>query len=174
MVIWINQTAAGLITIALDILDNVTAVLAAILDPVISGSFLVGVAIMIFLGLPTMQKVRLNARYTLIFDTAIEYDSILPRWIEHSPNAINTGKYDVDQCLKVILGTQIFVNGKLDNAIPDTANERRMEHLDHGAKDVTPDHQDEKFNVIYEFPPRQNIQRRQRNIIKYMPFFPAL
>lgn len=129
---------------------------------------------MISLGLPTMQKVRLNTQYTLIFDTAIGYDPILPRWITHAPNAINTGNYDVDQCLKIILGTQIFVNGILDNTIPDKDNERKMEHLDHGAKDVTPDNQDEKFDVIYEFPPRQNIQRRQRNIIKYMTFCPRL
>lgn len=77
VVIWINITAAGLITVALDMLDKVTVVLAAIPDPVISGSLLVDVAIMIFLGLPTMQKARLNTRYTLISHTGIGYDPIL-------------------------------------------------------------------------------------------------
>lgn len=170
-------TAAGVITIVLAMLGKVAAVLAAIPDPVIGGSFFVGVAIMISLGLTTMQKVRLNTRNTLIFGTAIGLGQLLPRWIAQSPNAINTGNYDVDQCLKVILGTEIFVAALvaalLDNTIPGTHKERGMEHLDHGAKYVTPDHQDEKSNEIFEFPLLRNILRKQRNIIRYIPFLPT-
>ena len=90
-------------------MGKVAAVLAAIPDPVIGGSFFVGVAIMISLGLTTMKRLRLNTRNTLIFGTAMGFGQLLPLWIDRYPNAIDTGKsFSVFDLIDICIISKVF------------------------------------------------------------------
>lgn len=170
-------TVAGLMTIALAMVGKLAAVLAAIPDPIIGATFLIGVATLISLGISTLHNIQFNTRNTLIFGTALAFGLMLPKWIAETPNAINTGNFDVDQSIKVVLGTPIFVSSVLasflDNTVPGTAKERGMAQPKNFADNAFPGHQNASYNDIYEFPIIRNFLKKHQNITNHIPFLPS-
>ncbi|CAI9715240.1 solute carrier family 23 member 1 isoform X4 [Octopus vulgaris] len=113
---------AGVMVIIMAILGKVAASLATIPDPVVGAINFTGLTMMLSVGLTNLQKTALNARNTLIIGSALGLSWVSSSWLYTYPNDINTGNFELDQVLKIVLGTQTFVGTLaaifLDNTIP--------------------------------------------------------
>ncbi|CAN7996418.1 unnamed protein product [Ixodes hexagonus] len=116
------QYGAG-IMLVLGMLGKVGALFVAIPEPIMGGIFIVMFSVVAAVGLSSLQFVDLNSsRNLFVLGASLFLGLCLPDWIRQHPQAIATGSEDVDQVLRVLLSTSMFVGGFvgifLDNTVP--------------------------------------------------------
>ena len=109
------------------------AVFLTIPQPIVGGFYCVLFGLIAAVGLSNLQFVDMNSsRNLFILGFSMFIALVVPQWLENPANegAINTGSDVVDQILKVMLTTSMFIAGLsgfiLDNTIPGTAEERGL------------------------------------------------
>ncbi|XP_002415299.3 solute carrier family 23 member 1 [Ixodes scapularis] len=124
------QFGAG-IMLVLGMVGKVGALFVAIPEPIMGGIFIVMFSVVSAVGLSSLQFVNLNSsRNLFVLGASLFLGLCLPDWIRRHPQEIATGSEGVDQVLRVLLSTSMFVGGFvgifLDNTIPGTAEERGL------------------------------------------------
>ncbi|XP_014779337.1 solute carrier family 23 member 1 [Octopus bimaculoides] len=166
---------AGVMVIIMAILGKVAASLATIPDPVVGAINFTGLTMMLSVGITNLQKTALNARNTLIIGSSLGLSWVSSSWLYTYPDDINTGNFELDQILKIILGTQTFVGTLtailLDNTIPGTLTERGMHHLLPETENTEKPtyHTGE---IVYEFPSIQNFLNKHQSIFGKLAILP--
>ena len=109
------------------------AVFLTIPQPIVGGFYCVLFGLIAAVGLSNLQFVDMNSsRNLFILGFSMFIALVVPQWLENPVNehAINTGSDVVDQILKVMLTTSMFIAGLsgfiLDNTIPGTPEERGL------------------------------------------------
>ncbi|XP_060604590.1 solute carrier family 23 member 2-like isoform X2 [Ruditapes philippinarum] len=122
---------AGLILVFCGVVGKFGAALTLIPDPVIGGTLTVLFGIVSAVGLSTLKFIDMDSTRNLtILGTALILGLMIPQYISNPENAalIDTGNSELDQVIKVLLGTAMFVGGVvgfiLDNTVPGTDEER--------------------------------------------------
>uniref|UniRef100_A0A670YHB5 Solute carrier family 23 member 1 n=1 Tax=Pseudonaja textilis TaxID=8673 RepID=A0A670YHB5_PSETE len=118
------QYGAGIMLI-LGTIGKFTALFASLPDPILGGMFCTLFGMITAVGLSNLQFVDMNSsRNLFILGFAMFFGLTLPNYLDSRPNAINTGIAEVDQILRVLLTTEMFVGGSiafiLDNTVPGT------------------------------------------------------
>ncbi|XP_052770614.1 solute carrier family 23 member 2-like isoform X1 [Mya arenaria] len=122
---------AGGILIVCGVVGKFGAVLSLIPDPVIGGTLTVLFGMVSAVGISTLKYVDLDSTRNLtILGTSLLLGLMVPQFINDPNNAaaIDTGSEELDQMIRVMLGTAMFVGGFvgcfLDNTVPGTPEER--------------------------------------------------
>ncbi|RUS87004.1 hypothetical protein EGW08_005242 [Elysia chlorotica] len=122
---------AALIMIVLGCLGKFGALFVTIPEPVVGGLFFVMFGMVGAVGISNLQFVDLNSsRNLFVFGVPLFLGLSVPGWVNKNPGAIDTGDSNVDQVLRVLFGTNMFVGGALafilDNTVPGTTEERGL------------------------------------------------
>lgn len=150
---------AGVILLLCGVIGKFGAILTLIPDPVIGGTLTVVFGMVSAVGISTLKFIDLESTRNLtILGISLILGLMVPQYINDPVNAsiIDTGNNELDQVIKVLLGTAMFVGGfvgcLLDNTVPGTNEERgiiawRMNLL------IRPDsiHPNQSLK-IYEYP----------------------
>ncbi|XP_078076162.1 xan_ur_permease domain-containing protein isoform X2 [Mustelus asterias] len=121
--------SSGILMLFVGILVKVGAIVSTIPQPVIGGMLMVMFGIIIAAGISNLQFVDMNSsRNIFIFGFSMFSGMVIPNWMIKNPLAIQTGVLPLDQVIRVLLTTSMFVGGffgfVLDNTIPGTEKER--------------------------------------------------
>ncbi|XP_066933751.1 solute carrier family 23 member 2-like [Clytia hemisphaerica] len=119
----------AMIMIVLSIIGKFGALFATVPDPVIGGIFIIMFGMITAVGLSSLQYVDLSSmRNLFVLGTSLFFGMVIPAWIGENGKSIDTGSSAVDQIIKVLLSTNMFVGGVtgffLDNLLPGTKEER--------------------------------------------------
>ncbi|XP_063434881.1 solute carrier family 23 member 2-like isoform X2 [Mytilus trossulus] len=120
---------AGLILLIGGIIGKFGAVLTLIPDPIIGGTLTIVFGMVAAVGISVLQFIDFSSTRNLtILAISMILGLMIPQWLSQNTDAIDTGSEDLDQVLKVLLGTAMFVGGVLgfilDNLVPGTLEER--------------------------------------------------
>ncbi|XP_055506075.1 xan_ur_permease domain-containing protein [Leucoraja erinacea] len=120
---------SGLLMVCAGLLVKIGAVFSTIPQPVIGGMLMVMFGIITAVGISNLQFVDMNStRNIFIFGFSMFSGLVIPNWMNKHPESIQTGVLALDQVLRVLLTTSMFVGGFcgffLDNTIPGTEKER--------------------------------------------------
>ncbi|KAL5021813.1 hypothetical protein ScPMuIL_000968 [Solemya velum] len=120
---------AALILIFCGVFGKVGAFLASIPDPVIGGTLIVNLGLVIAVGLSSLQFCDMSSlRNLTIVAVSFMMGMMIPNWLKKNSNAIDSGFSEFDQVVRVLGGTASFVGGflgfLLDNLLPGTDEER--------------------------------------------------
>ncbi|XP_052101655.1 solute carrier family 23 member 2-like isoform X1 [Mytilus californianus] len=120
---------AGLILLIGGIIGKFGAVLTLIPDPIIGGTLTIVFGMVAAVGISVLQFIDFSSTRNLtILAISMILGLMIPQWLSENTSAIDTGSEDLDQVLKVLLGTAMFVGGVLgfilDNLVPGTLEER--------------------------------------------------
>ncbi|XP_060587640.1 solute carrier family 23 member 2-like [Ruditapes philippinarum] len=122
---------AGIILLLCGVVGKFGAVLTLIPDPVIGGTLTVMFGMVSAVGISTLKFIDLDSTRNLtILGVSLILGLMVPQYINNPANAnlINTGNEELDQVIKVLLGTAMFVGGfvgfLLDNTVPGSYEER--------------------------------------------------
>ncbi|KAK3084819.1 hypothetical protein FSP39_019531, partial [Pinctada imbricata] len=132
---------AGLLMIVFGCLGKLTAIFAALPDPILAGVALIIFGLAISVGISNYQYVDLSSsRNLFIIGTSLFVGLTVPRWISQNSASVNTGVELIDQILLILLKTNMLVGGILafilDNTIPvrcsktkeGISNNTRLQH----------------------------------------------
>ncbi|XP_008113629.1 solute carrier family 23 member 1 [Anolis carolinensis] len=167
------QYGAGIMLI-LGTIGKFTALFASLPDPILGGMFCTLFGMITAVGLSNLQFVDMNSsRNLFVLGFAMFFGLTLPNYLDSHPDAIDTGIGEVDQILKVLLTTEMFVGGGiafiLDNTVPGTEKERGLIQWKAGA------HANSDTSAklkSYDFPFGMNVIRRTW-WLKYVPVCPG-
>ncbi|XP_078272603.1 xan_ur_permease domain-containing protein [Rhinoraja longicauda] len=120
---------SGLLMICVGLLVKIGAIFSTIPQPVIGGMLMVMFGIITAVGISNLQFVDMNSsRNIFIFGFSMFAGMVIPNWMNKHPESIQTGVLPLDQVIRVLLTTSMFVGGFLgfflDNTIPGTEKER--------------------------------------------------
>ena len=121
----------GFIMIFFGLISKFGAVFLTIPQPIVGGFYCVLFGLIAAVGLSNLQFVDMNSsRNLFILGFSMFIALVVPQWLEENGDAINTGSDVIDQIIKVMLTTSMFIAGLsgfiLDNTIPGTAEERGL------------------------------------------------
>ncbi|XP_033725047.1 solute carrier family 23 member 2-like [Pecten maximus] len=147
--------------------------MASLPDPVIGGVSIINLGLLVSIGLSSLQRVNLSSTRNLaVLGTSMYIGLVSSEWLKRSKDTINTGNASLDQVLKLMLGTQMFVAGLtsiiLDNTVKGTKEERgikNMSYFDTGSGN----HLLDKHQSVYDVPGVSKLQRKFR-IFRHIPF----
>ncbi|XP_044300154.1 solute carrier family 23 member 1 isoform X1 [Varanus komodoensis] len=164
----------AVIMLILGTIGKFTALFASLPDPILGGMFCTLFGMITAVGLSNLQFVDMNSsRNLFVLGFAMFFGLTLPNYIDSHPNAVNTGIAEVNQILKVLLSTEMFVGGSiafiLDNTIPGTEEERGLVQWKAGARANSDT--SEKLKS-YDFPFGMGIIRKIQ-WLKYVPVCPV-
>ncbi|XP_042301227.1 solute carrier family 23 member 1 isoform X2 [Sceloporus undulatus] len=167
------QYGAGIMLI-LGTIGKFTALFASFPDPILGGMFCTLFGMITAVGLSNLQFVDMNSsRNLFVLGFSMFFGLTLPSYLDSHPDAIDTGIAEVDQILRVLLTTEMFVGGGiaflLDNTIPGTEEERGLIQWKAGAHGNSNTSAELKS---YDFPFGMNVVRRIR-WLKYVPVCPV-
>ncbi|XP_060073897.1 solute carrier family 23 member 1-like [Ylistrum balloti] len=163
---------AGVICMLFAIIGKFGAVMASLPDPVIGGVTLVLFGLLVSIGLSSLQRVNLSSTRNLaVLGTSLYVGLVVSEWLKINKDLINTGNASLDQVIKLILGTQMFVAGLtsiiLDNTVKGTKKERGMDAMTSfktGCRNDVDKHQS-----VYDIPGLSKLQQKIR-ILRHIPF----
>ncbi|XP_067855241.1 xan_ur_permease domain-containing protein [Heptranchias perlo] len=120
---------SGFLMILIGMFVKIGAIFSTIPEPVIGGMLLVMFGVITAVGISNLQFVDMNStRNIFIFGFSMFAGMVIPNWMNKHPHAIQTGALPLDQVIRVLLTTSMFVGGFfgffLDNTIPGTEKER--------------------------------------------------
>ncbi|XP_033881263.2 solute carrier family 23 member 1-like isoform X2 [Acipenser ruthenus] len=120
---------SGFLMICMGMFGKVAAIFTTIPTPVIGGMFFVMFGVIIAAGISNLQYTDMNSsRNIFVFGFSMFTGMAIPNWVFNHPGAIVTGVTELDQVLRVLLTTSMFVGGffgfVLDNTIPGSKKER--------------------------------------------------
>uniref|UniRef100_UPI00398F12F5 xan_ur_permease domain-containing protein n=1 Tax=Pristiophorus japonicus TaxID=55135 RepID=UPI00398F12F5 len=119
----------GILLLLMGIFVKIGAIFSTIPQPVIGGMLMVMFGVITAVGISNLQFVDMNSsRNIFIFGFSMFSGMVIPNWMNKHPSAIQTGVLPLDQVIRVLLTTSMFVGGFwgffLDNTIPGTEKER--------------------------------------------------
>lgn len=170
------------IMIVLGMVGKVGALFAAIPEPIMGGIFIVMFSVVSAVGLSSVQFVDLNSsRNLFVLGASLFLGLCVPDWVRRHPAAIATGSEEVDQVLRVLLSTSMFVGGFvgifLDNTVPGTDEERGLHgwrQHECGGEDTAEDTQTGEFVSVKECydPPGASFIANRIPFSRFVPFSP--
>ncbi|XP_025096398.1 LOW QUALITY PROTEIN: solute carrier family 23 member 2-like [Pomacea canaliculata] len=122
---------AGVLLIVCSMSSKVGAVLTLVPDPVVGGvlGVILGLVASVGLSIAFYADMK-SSRNMTVLGVSLFFGLTLPQWVSELSRRIATGSSDLDQILKVVLGTPMTVGGImgciLDNVIPGTPEERGL------------------------------------------------
>ncbi|XP_033757671.1 solute carrier family 23 member 1-like [Pecten maximus] len=171
---------ASIIFILFGLVGKVSAIFVTMPYPVLGGGMLVMYGMFTGVILSNLQVVSLKSTRNLaIIGISIVSGLMIPRWIETTPNAIDTGNLTADKILKVLLANPNLTGGIisciLDNTTPATLQERGITSWHPQLGD---DHNDDDRNMsysegmeVYNLP--FSVKWIPHKVLKYLPFLPG-
>ncbi|XP_021359107.1 solute carrier family 23 member 1-like [Mizuhopecten yessoensis] len=163
---------AGSICLLFGVIGKFGAVLASLPDPVMGGVTIVLFGLLVSIGLSSLQRVNLSSTRNLaVLGTSLYTGLVISEWLKLNKDSIDTGYASLDQVLKLILGTQMFVSGLtsiiLDNTVRGTTEERGMDDMTSfktGNGSDTDTH-----HSVYDVPGVSQLQRKIP-LLRHIPF----
>ncbi|KAK3096274.1 hypothetical protein FSP39_025188 [Pinctada imbricata] len=169
---------AGVIMIVCGTVGKVGAVLAIIPNPIIGGTLLIGLALVVSVGVSVLSYCDMSSmRNITILGMAMLVGLMIPQWLADNPEKVDTGSTDLDQVIRVLFGTASFTGGiigfLLDNIIPGTIEERGIERWKCKTSDTGELTQcSEEELKLYEYPVVTRYIRKI-NMCSYFPLSPT-
>lgn len=163
---------AGIICMLFGVVGKFGAVMASLPDPVIGGVTVVTFGLLVAIGLSSLQRINLSSTRNLaVLGSSLYIGLITCEWVKINADAIDTGYPALDQVIRLILGTQMFVAGLtsivLDNTVKGSLKDRGMDDMGSfkpgSGSDV--DH----YKSVYDVPIISKLQRNIR-ILRHVPF----
>jgi len=167
------QWGAGLMII-FGIFSKFGSLFLTIPNPIVGGIFCVMFGMIAAVGLSNLQFVDLNStRNLFVLGFSIFFSLVLPQWMKKNPGLVITTIPEIDQILKVLLETSMFVGGVLgfflDNTIPGTPEERGL--IAWAAQHKETDSSEQR-SKCYDIPIGMSWLRKQ-HWAQYVPFLPT-
>ncbi|XP_025096395.1 solute carrier family 23 member 2-like [Pomacea canaliculata] len=164
---------AGVLLIVCGMSGKVGAVLTLVPDPVVGGVLGVILGLVASVGLSIAFYADMKSlRNMTVLGVSLFFGLALPQWVSDYPDAIETGSSDLNQILKVVLGTPMSIGGIigciLDNILPGTLEERGLVkwlQMQSGPKDSC-------STRIYDIPYITGFLRKIK-VCSYLPVSPT-
>ncbi|XP_033726153.1 solute carrier family 23 member 2-like [Pecten maximus] len=123
---------AGVMGMVLAIFGKLGAVMTSMPDPIIGGITLVSLGIVLSLGIAGLRVVDMtSSRNISVVGMSIFIPIISSEWLNRNPGQIQTGSYELDKVIEIIIGFPmilgIIIAVFLDNTIKGTKKERGFE-----------------------------------------------
>uniref|UniRef100_A0A8C2ZRH1 Solute carrier family 23 member 1 n=1 Tax=Cyclopterus lumpus TaxID=8103 RepID=A0A8C2ZRH1_CYCLU len=168
--------ASGVFMVLMGMLGKIGAVFTTIPTPVMGGMFLIMFGVITAAGVSNLQSTDMNSsRNIFVFGFSMFSALVIPNFIMKNPDLLQTGiEQDVDQVLRILLTTNMFVGGVLgfflDNTIPGTKRERGLLAW------VKMDPEDSIYAAgteeVYDLPFGITSRLSSRSWVRYVPFCP--
>ncbi|XP_070579684.1 solute carrier family 23 member 1-like [Ptychodera flava] len=125
----IQWTSALLFVFA--VVGKIGAVVASLPTPIIGGVMWVLSGITLAIGVSNLRHTDMTStRNLFIFGVAVVSGIMIPDYLNSEPGIIQTGSFEADQVLEIIMKTGMLIAGfvgfVLDNTVPGTAKERGL------------------------------------------------
>ncbi|XP_011489734.1 solute carrier family 23 member 1 [Oryzias latipes] len=166
---------SGIFMILMGVLGKIGAVFATIPTPVIGGMFIIMFGVITAAGISNLQYVDMNSsRNIFVFGFSLFSALVIPNWITKNPGYLQTGITELDQVLRILFTTHMFIGGFfgffLDNTIPGTKVERGLlawnqVHLEDSTCSMVSEE-------VYDFPCGIAASVQSHSWIRYVPFCP--
>uniref|UniRef100_A0A8C9X6R3 Solute carrier family 23 member 1-like n=1 Tax=Sander lucioperca TaxID=283035 RepID=A0A8C9X6R3_SANLU len=122
---------SGVFMILIGMLGKIGAIFTTIPTPVVGGMFLIMFGVITAAGISNLQSTDMNSsRNIFVFGFSMFSALVIPNWIMKNPDFLETDVKEVDQVLRILLTTHMFIGGFLgfflDNTIPGTKSERGL------------------------------------------------
>uniref|UniRef100_A0A3Q0R1Q9 Solute carrier family 23 member 1-like n=1 Tax=Amphilophus citrinellus TaxID=61819 RepID=A0A3Q0R1Q9_AMPCI len=166
---------SGIFMILMGMLGKIGAIFTTIPTPVIGGMFSIMFGVIGAAGISNLQSTDMNSsRNIFIFGFSMFSALVIPNWIMKNPNCLQTGVKEVDQVLRILLTTHMFVGGFLgfflDNTIPGTKRERgflawEKVYLEDSSNTLATDE-------VYDLPFGITSHLQSQSWVRYIPFCP--
>ncbi|XP_060063931.1 solute carrier family 23 member 1-like [Ylistrum balloti] len=178
---------ASFLFILFGLVGKVSAIFVTMPHPVLGGGMLVMYGMFTGVILSNLQVISLKSTRNLaIIGISIVAGLMVPRWIETTPNAIDTGNLTADKILKVLLANPNLTGGiiscVLDNTTPATLKERgistwrsQQNNAKHNEEEKSETFIVDKISYsegleVYNLP--FSIKWIPYKVLKYIPFLP--
>ncbi|XP_070581577.1 solute carrier family 23 member 2-like [Ptychodera flava] len=149
------------------------AVVASLPTPIVGGVLWVISGIIVSIGVSSLKHTDMTSTRNLsIFGFAFISGIMIPAYLNSEPGIIQTGSFEADQVLDIILKTGMLVGGflgfVLDNTVPGTAKERGLLSWREYGKQLS----EEKPMKSYDLPFGMSRLRKWR-WTRYIPICPT-
>ncbi|KAA8583371.1 hypothetical protein FQN60_015917 [Etheostoma spectabile] len=166
---------SGVFMILIGMLGKIGAIFTTIPTPVVGGMFLIMFGVITAAGISNLQSTDMNSsRNIFVFGFSMFSALVIPNWILKNPDFLETGVKEVDQVLRILLTTHMFVGGFLgfflDNTIPGTKSERGLlawnkVHLEDSSYTLSTEE-------VYDLPFGITSCLSSQSWVRYVPFCP--
>ncbi|TDH00219.1 hypothetical protein EPR50_G00186120 [Perca flavescens] len=166
---------SGVFMILIGMLGKIGAIFTTIPTPVVGGMFLIMFGVITAAGISNLQSTDMNSsRNIFVFGFSMFSALVIPNWIMKNPDFLETGVKEVDQVLRILLTTHMFIGGFLgfflDNTIPGTKSERGLlawnkVHLEDSSYTLTTEE-------VYDLPFGITSCLSSQSWVRYVPFCP--
>ncbi|KAJ8037982.1 Solute carrier family 23 member 1 [Holothuria leucospilota] len=176
---------AAIMMVVVACFQKLCSFFATMPDPVIGGTMIPTVGMLISVGISLLQKIDINSsRNLFVLGLSLFLGIMLPEYMQNNPGIIHTGLSTFDKCATILLETGIFVGFitglVFDNVIPDlcfccpgTLMERGLLHNQQSKETAEhrPGDPDDKQSC-YNLPVGMNSIRRWR-FCRFVPISPT-
>ncbi|KAM9704696.1 solute carrier family 23 member 1-like [Menidia menidia] len=166
---------SGVLMLLMGILGKIGAIFSTIPMPVIGGMFLIMFGVISAAGISNLQFTDMNSsRNIFVFGFSMFLALVIPNWIMKNPDFLKTNIIELDQVLRILWTTHMFVGGffgfLLDNTIPGTKKERGLLGWDEV-------HSEDSDNTVvsadvYDLPFGITSCLQSQSWVRYIPFCP--
>ncbi|CAG5928256.1 unnamed protein product [Menidia menidia] len=166
---------SGVLMLLMGILGKIGAIFSTIPMPVIGGMFLIMFGVISAAGISNLQFTDMNSsRNIFVFGFSMFLALVIPNWIMKNPDFLKTNIIELDQVLRILWTTHMFVGGffgfLLDNTIPGTKKERGLLGWD----EVHSEYSDNTVVSadVYDLPFGITSCLQSQSWVRYIPFCP--
>ncbi|XP_043943392.1 solute carrier family 23 member 1-like [Protopterus annectens] len=168
--------ASGVLLILMGMFSKIGAIFTTIPSPVVGGMLLVMFGVIASVGISNLQFTDMNSsRNIFIFGFSMFIGLTVPNWVNKNSELTETGVVQLDQVIRVLLTTNMFIGGlfgfMLDNTIPGSKKERGITAWKE-AHDNDMDKDEEDISDVYNLPFSINTKCCTFSWTKYLPFCP--
>ncbi|XP_077949701.1 solute carrier family 23 member 1 isoform X3 [Gasterosteus aculeatus] len=166
---------SGVFMILMGMLGKIGAIFTTIPTPVMGGMFLIMFGVITAAGVSNLQSTDMNSsRNIFVFGFSMFTALVIPNFITKNPDLLQTGVKEVDQVLRILLTTNMFVGGVLgfflDNTIPGTKRERGLLAWDKG--DPEDSAHAAGTDQVYDLPFGITSRLSSQSWVRHVPFCP--
>ncbi|KAM6905867.1 solute carrier family 23 member 1-like [Lycodopsis pacificus] len=166
---------SGVFMILMGVLGKIGAIFTTIPTPVMGGMFLIMFGVITAAGISNLQSTDMNSsRNIFVFGFSMFSALVIPNFLMKNPDVLQTGVKEVDQVLRILLTTNMFVGGVLgfflDNTIPGTKRERGL--LAWGKADLEDSIYAAGAEEVYDLPFGITSRLSSQPWVRYVPFCP--
>ncbi|KAK9531800.1 hypothetical protein VZT92_011205 [Zoarces viviparus] len=166
---------SGVFMILMGVLGKIGAIFTTIPTPVMGGMFLIMFGVITAAGISNLQSTDMNSsRNIFVFGFSMFSALVIPNFLMKNPDVLQTGVKEVDQVLRILLTTNMFVGGVLgfflDNTIPGTKRERGL--LAWGKADLEDSIYAAGTEEVYDLPFGITSRLSSQPWLRYVPFCP--
>ncbi|XP_068564396.1 solute carrier family 23 member 1-like [Cebidichthys violaceus] len=166
---------SGVFMILMGVLGKIGAIFTTIPTPVMGGMFLIMFGVITAAGVSNLQSTDMNSsRNIFVFGFSMFSALVIPNFLMKNPDLLQTGVKEVDQVLRILLTTNMFVGGVLgfflDNTIPGTKRERGL--LAWGKADLEDSIYAAGTEEVYDLPFGITSRLSARSWVRFVPFCP--